>query len=172
MATSLTPKQTEALLKHVENPPPNPLAEAAIERGRPLAEEYLATGKAYFGSVPMFIIRPKKQRGSAKRKIRTLLCRLQYTDNEIKNYRNTRRREVSRLGTRYEKELYRLWDLEDLQRQLIEDNWLFEFLSQDRCDSPGDIVRLREIVRNLGEDEDPVSSIKESTDDLKKIGRE
>lgn len=44
----LSGKDADAFLKQINNPVPNPLAEIAIARGRPLAEEYLAKGYATF----------------------------------------------------------------------------------------------------------------------------
>lgn len=44
----LSGKDADAFLKQINNPAPNPLAEIAITRGRPLAEEYLAKGYATF----------------------------------------------------------------------------------------------------------------------------
>lgn len=42
----LSGKDAKAFLKQINNPEPNPAAEAALERGRPMAEEYLAKGYA------------------------------------------------------------------------------------------------------------------------------
>ena len=42
----LSGKDAEAFLKQIDNPEPNPAAESALERGRPIAEEYLAKGYA------------------------------------------------------------------------------------------------------------------------------
>lgn len=47
----LSGKDADAFLKQINNPVPNPLAEIAIARGRPLAEEYLAKGYATFTSL-------------------------------------------------------------------------------------------------------------------------
>lgn len=46
----LSGKDADAFLKQINDPAPNPLAEIAIARGRPLAEEYLAKGYATFTS--------------------------------------------------------------------------------------------------------------------------
>ncbi len=48
----LSGKDAEAFLKQISDPTPNPLAQAALERGRKLAEEYLAKGYV--------VINPKK----------------------------------------------------------------------------------------------------------------
>jgi len=42
----LSGKDAEAFEKQIRNLPPNPLADAALRRGRKLAEEYLRTGRA------------------------------------------------------------------------------------------------------------------------------
>ncbi len=47
----LSGKDADAFLKQVNDPTPNPLAQAAIARGRPLAEEYLAKGYATFSPI-------------------------------------------------------------------------------------------------------------------------
>jgi len=44
----LSGEDADAFLKQINDPAPNPLAEAAIARGRPLAEEYLNKGYATF----------------------------------------------------------------------------------------------------------------------------
>ena len=44
----LSGKDADAFLKQIDNSAPNPLAENAIARGRPLAEEYLTKGYATF----------------------------------------------------------------------------------------------------------------------------
>lgn len=44
----LSGKDADAFLKQISDPAPNPLAQAALERGRPLAEEYLAKGYVTF----------------------------------------------------------------------------------------------------------------------------
>jgi len=55
----LSGKDAEAFLKQISDPTPNPLAEAAMARGRPLAEEYLAKGYITFS-------RPINKRSSQK----------------------------------------------------------------------------------------------------------
>jgi hypothetical protein len=40
----LSGREAAAFLRQISNPTPNPLAHAALARGRPLAEEYLAKG--------------------------------------------------------------------------------------------------------------------------------
>lgn len=40
----LTDEHAEALLKHIDDPTPNPAAQAACERGDLLAEEFLKNG--------------------------------------------------------------------------------------------------------------------------------
>lgn len=42
----LTGEDAEAFIRQISNPEPNPYAEAAIQRGRKLAEEYARTGRA------------------------------------------------------------------------------------------------------------------------------
>lgn len=41
----LSDKDADAFLKQINDPAPNPLAQAAFTRGRKLAEEYLAKGQ-------------------------------------------------------------------------------------------------------------------------------
>lgn len=45
----LSGKDADVFLKQINDSTPNPLAEAAIMRGRPLAEEYLEKGYVTFG---------------------------------------------------------------------------------------------------------------------------
>lgn len=47
----LSGKDADAFLKQINDPMPNPLAQAAIARGRPLAEEYLSKGYATFSPI-------------------------------------------------------------------------------------------------------------------------
>jgi hypothetical protein len=48
----LSGKDADAFINQISNPmPPNPLAQAAIARGRPLAEEYLAKGYVTFSPI-------------------------------------------------------------------------------------------------------------------------
>lgn len=44
----LSGKDAEAFLRQLNDPEPNPLADAALARGRPLAEEFLAKGYVVF----------------------------------------------------------------------------------------------------------------------------
>jgi hypothetical protein len=44
----LSGKDADAFLKQIADSKPNPLARAALARGRPLAEKYLAEGKVTF----------------------------------------------------------------------------------------------------------------------------
>lgn len=54
----LSGKDADAFLKQISDPTPNPLAQAALARGRIIAEEYLAKGYATFT--------PKKSQTSQK----------------------------------------------------------------------------------------------------------
>lgn len=45
----LSGKEADAFLKQVKNATPNPKATAAIVKGRPLAEEFLAKGQVVLG---------------------------------------------------------------------------------------------------------------------------
>lgn len=47
----LSGKDADAFLKQISDPTPNPLAQAAIARGRPLAEEYLTKGYTTFSPI-------------------------------------------------------------------------------------------------------------------------
>ncbi len=47
----LSGKDADAFLNQINDTLPNPLAQAAIARGRPLAEEYLTKGYATFSSI-------------------------------------------------------------------------------------------------------------------------
>ncbi|HEV2614518.1 MAG TPA: hypothetical protein VGV92_07395 [Gammaproteobacteria bacterium] len=42
----LTGEDAEAFLRQISDPTPNPFADAAVRRGRKLAEEYARTGRA------------------------------------------------------------------------------------------------------------------------------
>lgn len=44
----LSDKDADAFIKQINDAKPNPLAQAALARGRPLAEEYLAKGCVTF----------------------------------------------------------------------------------------------------------------------------
>lgn len=54
----LSGKDADAFLKQIGDPTPNPLAQAALARGRPLAEEYLAKGRVVFS--------PRKRQASQR----------------------------------------------------------------------------------------------------------
>lgn len=47
----LSGKDADAFLNQISDPMPNPFAQAAITRGRPLAEEYLAKGYVTFSPI-------------------------------------------------------------------------------------------------------------------------
>ncbi len=59
----LSGKDADAFLKQVGNPAPNPLAQIAIARGRPLAEEYLAKGHVTFKPIKKEKQLPQKGQG-------------------------------------------------------------------------------------------------------------
>ena len=52
----LTGEDADAFLEQIKNAKPNPLAQATLERGRPLAEEYLKNGRV--------ILRPNQKKAS------------------------------------------------------------------------------------------------------------